>query len=52
MKDLEVSGVPQVLKNTCFSFEYNNIKSLKFNFKKKIELLKWRYQDLSPKNNF
>ena len=49
MKDLEVSGVPQVLKNTCFSFEYNNIKSLKnLILKKKLELLKWRYQDLSP----
>ena len=48
MKDLEVSGVPQVLKNTCFSFEYNNIKSLKNLILKKLELLKWRYQDLSP----
>ena len=49
MKDLEVLGVPQVLKNTCFSFEYNNIKKFeKFNFKKKLESLKWRFQDFEP----
>ena len=54
MKDLEVLGVPQALKNTCFSFEYNNIKSLKdLILKKNIGVIKMevsRYEP--PKNNF
>jgi glutamate-1-semialdehyde aminotransferase/spore coat polysaccharide biosynthesis protein SpsF (cytidylyltransferase family) len=54
MKNLEVSGVPNVLKNTCYAFEYNNIKSLeKLISKKDIGTIKMEVSRFDPpKNNF
>ena len=48
MNNLKVLGVPKNLKNTVYSFEYNNIQSLKNIIKKKILVLsKWRYVEMN-----
>ncbi len=54
MNNLKVLGVPKNLKNTVYSFEYNNIQSLKNIIKKKnIGIVKMEVcRDELPKNNF
>ena len=51
---LEPKGVPKVLKNTTFTFEYNNIEQVKFLIKNKdIGVIKMEVmRNKVPKNNF
>ena len=52
--DLEINGVPKDLKNSTFSFEYNNIKQLKELIKKhNIGIVKMEVsRNIKPKDQF
>jgi glutamate-1-semialdehyde 2,1-aminomutase len=54
MKNLSIKGVPRVLNNTVFPFEYNNINQLKKIIdKKNIGVVKMEVQrNVVPKKNF
>ncbi len=54
MNNLPIKGVPKNLKNTVFSFEYNNFEQLKKIVKKhKIGVIKMEVKRITePKNNF
>ena len=54
MKNLSIKGVPRVLNNTVFPFEYNNINQLKKIIdKKNIGIVKMEVQrNVVPKKNF
>ena len=54
IKDLEISGVPKKLKNTIFSFEYNNFKQLEqIVNNNNIGVIKMEVErNEVPKNNF
>jgi glutamate-1-semialdehyde aminotransferase len=51
---LSNSGIPKELANTTFTFEYNNIKKLKYLIEvKKIRVIKMEViRNIVPKNNF
>ena len=52
--NLKISGVPKVLKNTVFTFEYNNFEQFKKIIEKnKIKIVKMEVRRFyEPKNNF
>jgi glutamate-1-semialdehyde aminotransferase/spore coat polysaccharide biosynthesis protein SpsF (cytidylyltransferase family) len=54
MKDLSIKGVPKHLKNSVFSFSYNNFEELKSIIEKNdIGVIKMEVKrDIEPKNNF
>ena len=54
MKNLPISGVPKNLKNTVFTFEYNDFEQLQKIVKKhKVGVIKMEVKRTSePKNNF
>ena len=54
MRELEVKGVPKYLKNTTFTFEYNNFNQLKkIVSTKNIGVIKMEVsRNFKPKNNF
>jgi glutamate-1-semialdehyde aminotransferase len=54
LKGLKNDGIPQELKNTVFTFEYNNLDRLEYLLKeKKIKIIKMEViRNVQPKNNF
>jgi len=54
LKGLRNEGIPKELKNTVFTFEYNNLKQLEYLLKiKKIKIIKMEViRNIPPKNNF